>query len=44
MQELLDYKTMQGYQVQLSIVEKVKLPVVIELQSQYSFEIKLEGK
>jgi len=43
-QELLDYKTMQGNKVQMSIVNKIKLPVIIQEQSQYIFDIVINGK
>ncbi|XP_025200354.1 probable RNA helicase armi [Melanaphis sacchari] len=41
---LIDYQTMQGNKVQLSIVNKNKLPIIIKAQSEYIFDITLKGK
>ncbi|XP_026807921.1 probable RNA helicase armi isoform X2 [Rhopalosiphum maidis] len=41
---LNDYQTMQGNKVQLSIVNKNKLPIIIGVQSEYIFDITLKGK
>ncbi|XP_016663111.1 probable RNA helicase armi [Acyrthosiphon pisum] len=41
---LNDYQTMQGNKVQLSIVNKNKLPITIGVQSEYIFDITLKGK
>jgi len=41
---LNDYQTMPGNKVQLSIVNKKKLPITIEVQSEYIFDINLKGK
>jgi hypothetical protein len=35
---------MQGNKVQLSIVNKNKLPIIIGVQSEYIFDITLKGK
>jgi len=35
---------MQGNKAQLSIVDKVKLPVKIGVQSEYIFDINLKGE
>lgn len=43
-QQLIDYKTMQGNKAQLSIFNKVKLPLVIDIQSQFVFDIVIKGK
>ncbi|XP_050439333.1 probable RNA helicase armi isoform X2 [Adelges cooleyi] len=43
-QEVLDYYTTVGSKSQLSIVTKPKLPIILDVQSQYIFEINLEGK
>ncbi|CAH1736197.1 unnamed protein product [Aphis gossypii] len=41
---LNDYQTMLGNKVQLSIVNKNKLPIIIGVQSEYIFDITLKGK
>lgn len=43
-QELIDYHTMQGNKSQLSVVNKIKLPLIIDTHSQYIFDIKINGK
>lgn len=35
---------MQGNKVQLSIFNKIKLPLIIGIQSEYIFDITLKGK
>ncbi|XP_050442332.1 probable RNA helicase armi [Adelges cooleyi] len=42
--KVLDYRTEPGNKTQLSIISKPKLPVTLDIQSQYTFDINLEGK
>jgi len=43
-QELIDYQTMRGNRVQMSIINKSELPLILKEQSQYIFDIVIKGK
>lgn len=43
-QELLDYKITQQKNVQLLIVDKIKLPLIIRAQTDFIFDITIKGK